>query len=130
MTAIEMHFDDVVVTAQLNDSTTARAFAEQLPCEIKLCGCDIDFCGSIPFALPYQEKQVGRGWRNGDVNYNPGGGWFAVLYADEENSMRYGDQVNLGHIEGDLSVLKELQGSYNVRIEAKQDVSNEEYEQL
>ena len=50
---------------------------------------------SFPFL---DDAQVGRGWRNGDVNYNPRGGWFAVFFAGEEESQAYDDQLNMGRL--------------------------------
>jgi hypothetical protein len=115
---IYLYFGDTKVSAELNDTETARAFASHLPTTIHVNGTGIDFCGRMPFSLPYEESQVHRGWTNGDVNYNPGGGWFAVLYDGEKDSMAYGDQVVMGRIVGeDLDRVRELSGSYDVLIE-------------
>lgn len=116
-TKILMHFGDTCVKATLNESETAQKFIEHLPVTIPVNGTGIDFCGQMPFSLPYEESQVHFGWKNGNVNYNPEGGWFAVLFDDEENSQRYGDQVNMGRIEGPLDELHALHGAYKVRIE-------------
>ena len=116
-TKICMRFGETTVQAELNDTDTARAFASKLPATIRVSGTGIDFCGRTPFGLPYEKSQVGRGWTNGDVNYNPGGGWFALLFDDEENSSRYGDQVNMGRVVGPLDMLHELSGSYDLVIE-------------
>ncbi|MCH3944069.1 MAG: cyclophilin-like fold protein [Atopobiaceae bacterium] len=116
---ITMRFGQTEVGATLNDSETARAFAKGLPVTIRVSGTGIDLCGRMPSELPYEQRQVHRGWQDGDVNYNPGGGWFAVLFADEENSMRYGDQVNIGRVDGDLAVLRGLSGSYDLVIERR-----------
>lgn len=116
-TKINLRFGETTVQAELNDTETACAFARKLPTTIYVSGTGIDFCGRMPFDLPYEESQVGHGWTNGDVNYNPGGGWFALLFDDEENSKRYGDQVNMGHVIGQLDVLHELSGSYDLVIE-------------
>lgn len=117
LTKVNMRFGKVSIPAELNDTETARAFASKLPTTIRVNGTGIDFCGRMPFDLPYEEEQVGRGWTNGDVNYNPGGGWFALLFDDEENSARYGDQVNMGRVTGPLDVLHKLSGSYDLVIE-------------
>ena len=116
-TMITLRFGETCIPAELNDTETAQAFARHLPATISVSGTGIDFCGRMPFDLPYEESQVGRGWINGDVNYNPGGGWFALLFDDEENSRRYGDQVNMGRITGPLVALHELSGSYDLVIE-------------
>ena len=114
---VNMRFGDATISAELNDSETARTFAQNLPTTIHVNGTGIDFCGRMPFELPYEDSQVGHGWTNGDVNYNPGGGWFAVLFDDEANSKRYGDQVNMGRVTSPLDMLHELSGSYDLYIE-------------
>ena len=116
-TAIVMHFGDAKVHGVLDGTETARAFAEHLPTRIRVSGTGIDFCGSMPFSLPYEEERVGFGWSNGDINYNPDGGWFAILFDDEANSKRYGDQVNMGRVTDALDVFLSLSGSYDVLIE-------------
>lgn len=114
---ITLNFGSVSIPATLNDTETARAFADKLPAIIRVSGTGIDFCGQMPFSLPYEQRQVDRGWKDGDINYNPGGGWFALLFDDEENSKRYGDQVNMGHVGAPLDILHELDGSFDLVIE-------------
>lgn len=120
-TGVIMRFGDVEARGTLNDGETARAFAERLPTTIRVSGTGIDFCGQMPFALPYDEADVHNGWTNGDINYNPHGGWFALLYDDEENSARYGDQLVMGRVEGSLDALRALGGSYDLRIEVEKE---------
>lgn len=117
VTKINLRFGATVVAAELNDTDTARSFAEKLPTTIHVGGTGIDFCGQMPFELPYEKSQVGRGWSNGDVNYNPSGGWFALLFDGEEDSDRYGDQVNMGRVTDPLDTLHALSGSYDLVIE-------------
>lgn len=117
MTAINMRFGDIAIPVELNDSATAKAFATKLPVTILVNGTGIDFCGRMPFRLPYEQSQVRHGWTNGDVNYNPEGGWFAVLFDGEESSDQYGDQVNIGRVTCDLSVLHRLSGSHEILVE-------------
>lgn len=117
-TRIDLRFGDETIAATLNDTGTARAFAARLPVSIRVSGTGIDFCGQMPFSLPYDDAQVHHGWVNGDVNYNPGGGWFAVLHGGEEDSGRYGDQVTMGRIEeDDLARVQALEGSFVLHIE-------------
>lgn len=118
MARIRMTFGDTIVHVQTNDTQTAQAFVGKLPCTIGVSGTGLDFCGRMPFSLPYDQSQVHHGWTNGNVNYNPGGGWFAVLFSGEEQSGRYGDQVIMGRVDpADLPLLSRLDGSYQVRIE-------------
>ncbi len=118
MTRICMDFDGTLVHAKLNDTETAQAFAAKLPTQVGVSGTGMDFCGRMPFSLPYEQDQVHHGWTNGDLNYNPGGGWFAVLFDGQEVSGRYGDQVNMGQVDAaDLQLLHGLGGTYQVRVE-------------
>ena len=68
-------------------------------------------------ALPYDPKDEHNGWLNGDIDFATDGNWFTILFDNEENSDSYGYQVNLGKVDSELSVLKNLSGSYEVRIE-------------
>ncbi len=114
---ILMRFGDTTIIGELNDTETAKAFAECLPLTIAVNGTGIDFCGRMPRSFPYEPSQVHNGWHNGDINYNPKGGWFAILFDDEEHSQRYDDQVVMGRVTDSLDVFHTLQGSYDVRIE-------------
>ena len=115
---IRLKFGGTDVLAELNDTETARAFSSLLPVTIHVSGTGVDFCGRMPFSLPYEQGQVHSGWTNGDVNYNPGGGWLAVLYDGEEGSERYGDQVVMGRIApDDLPRMRGLSGSYDLVVE-------------
>ena len=116
-TDVIMKFDKTNVTGTLNDTETARAFAEKLPVTIHVGGTGMDFCGLMPFELPYEPEQVHFGWTNGDINYNPEGGWFALLFAGEEVSAGSGDQLVMGRVTSPLDVLHELSGSYDLVIE-------------
>jgi hypothetical protein len=119
---IVLRFGDTDVPAQLNDTETARAFSRHLPVRVHVSGTGVDFCGRMPFSLPYEQGQVHSGWTNGDVNYNPGGGWLAVLYDGEEGSARYGDQVVMGRIAPeDLPRMQGLSGSYDLVIERAEE---------
>jgi hypothetical protein len=113
-----MTFGSEAVYASLNDTETARAFAARLPQTIAVSGTGVDFCGPMPFDLPFEGAQVHRGWTNGDVNYNPQGGWFAILHGGQGDSARYGDQVVMGRIEGeDLRRVQSLSGAYDLLVE-------------
>ena len=118
MKTINLIFGDTTVKVELNDTDTAQAFYEKLPLTIPVSGTGLDFCGRIPVKLPYEQSQVHNGWTNGDVNYNPQGGWFAVLHSGEAESGIYDDQVVMGRIaEEDLSVVQGLDGSFDLVIE-------------
>lgn len=117
MTKITLQFGSTTIPATLNNTETARAFAAKLPVSIRVNGTGIDFCGKMPFALPYDQGQVHNGWENGDIDYNPGGGWFALLHGGEEDSAVYGDQVTMGAVDCAPSAFDALHGSYDLVIE-------------
>lgn len=58
--------------------------------------------------LPYRIK-VNR--------YATDGNWFTILFANEENSVSYSCQVNIGKVDCELSALENLSGRYEILIE-------------
>lgn len=116
-TRINMHFGDTVIPGILNDNDTAKALIEMLPYTIHMSSYTHDFCGTMPQALPYNEDEVHYGWLNGDIDYAIDVPYFTIIHSDEESSEQYGYQVNIGVITCELSKIRELSGSYDVRIE-------------
>lgn len=109
-----MRLGDVTVRATLNETPAARALAERLPLTLRMCASIVGCCGALPFSLPADPALVHRGWTDGDLNYNPSGGWIAIFFDDERNSMRYGDQLTIGRVDGPLEVLRALDGRLDV----------------
>ena len=114
--AIVLDFGDTMIPAHLNESETARAFAGALPVTVHVGATDVDFCGQLGLTLPYDEAQRGNGWLNGDINYNPHGGWFVVFRGGEDESASYDDQVNIGVVDCDIEELEALTGNRSVTI--------------
>ena len=114
---IVVRLGDVAVRAMLNDTPAARALAERLPLTLRMCASTVGCCGALPFSLPAGPGFVHRGWTDGDLNYNPAGGWLAIFFDDERNSMRYGDQLTIGRVEGPLEPLRALEGRLDALIE-------------
>ena len=113
---IDLRLGELVVRAALNDTAAARALAERLPLDLRMCASTVGCCGALPFSLPFDPALVHRGWTDGDVNYNPAGGWLAIFYDDEKNSLRYGDQLTIGRVEGRLDALRALDGRLEARV--------------
>lgn len=111
---IAVRLGDVTVRATLNETPAARALAERLPLTLRMCASTVGCCGALPFSLPADPALVHRGWTDGDLNYNPSGGWLAIFFDDERNSMRYGDQLTIGRVDGPLEVLRALDGRLDV----------------
>lgn len=116
-TRINMHFGDTVIPGILNDSTTAQAFIEMLPLTVHESRYSHDFCGSMGKSLPFDEEDERYGWLNGDIAIGTDVPWFTILFADEEISEQYGNLVNIGVIDCELSRISDLDGSYDVLIE-------------
>lgn len=114
---IVVRLGDVTVRATLNDTPAARALTERLPLTLRMCASTVGCCGALPFSLPADPALVHRGWTDGDLNYNPAGGWLAIFFDDERNSMRYGDQLTIGRVEGSLEPLRALEGRLDALIE-------------
>lgn len=116
-TKVNISFGDVVVPATLNDSKAAKALIDMLPYTVSVNQYQFDVCGVMPDKLPYDEVDIHNGWLNGDINYALDGNWFTILYGNEENSSSHRNQINIGIVNCELSVLEELSGSYEVTIE-------------
>lgn len=116
-TRINMHFGDTVIPGILNDSTTAQAFIEMLPMTVRESRYSHDFCGSMDDFLPFDEEDERYGWLNGDIAIGTNVPWFTILFDDEDISEQYGNLVNIGVIDCELSAISELEGSYEVLIE-------------
>ena len=67
--------------------------------------------------LPYKKENVHYGWLKGDIDVARDSDYCTILFEDEENSEQYGHQINIGKIDSELSVISNLKGSYDVRIE-------------
>ena len=112
-----LRIGEVAVPVALDDSAAARALAARMPCDLRMSVSSVGCCGQLPFSLPHDAADVHPGWSDGDLNYKPEGDWLALFFDDEENSTRYGGQVTLGHAVGPLDVLRDLEGTHDVRIE-------------
>lgn len=68
-------------------------------------------------SLPFDEEDERHGWLNGDISIGTNVPWFTILFTDEEISEQYGNLVNIGVIDCELSKISDLNGSYDVLIE-------------
>ena len=60
---------------------------------------------------------VHNGWMNGDIDFARDADYFTILFEDEEKSQQFGDQVTIGKVDGDLSVIKGLGSSIDILIQ-------------
>ncbi|HAH63526.1 MAG TPA: hypothetical protein DCL73_15680 [Treponema sp.] len=119
-TKVIMTIGNEKIPATLNDSTSAKALLERLPYTITLRRYSHDYCAVMSDPLPYDKADVHNGWLNGDIDFATDGPYFTILFEDEERSKQYGNQVNIGVVDGDLSAIKKLGGSITITIEASE----------
>lgn len=116
-TAIKLTIGDTVIPATLNNSTSAKELISRLPYTVSLNRFSHDYCGVMEDPLKYDEKDVHNGWMNGDIDFARDADYFTILFEDEEKSQQFGDQVNIGKLDGDLSVIKGLGSSIDILIQ-------------
>ena len=114
---VTLDFGGTVLIGHLNDSETAKVLAAHLPVTVDVGCTDVDFCGQLGIDLPYDEAERGYGWLDGDINYNPMGGWFVVFKGGEKESSGYDDQVNVGVVDCDLEDLRALPGPCRLTVD-------------
>ena len=116
-TKVNIIIGDTSIPATFNNGKTAKALLARLPFTMKLHKYAHDYCGVMDNPLSYDEKDVHNGWKNGDIDFARDGNYFTILYEDEETSEQYGHQINIGKIDGPLSVIKNMPSDIELRIE-------------
>lgn len=112
---ITMTVGDTVVTAELSDSETTRAFLETLPRTLAMNRYgDREYYGRIEGITENGESI--EDFENGDVTYYPAGPSFAVFFDKADTSNQSG-LIRMGKITSDLSVFNELEDMVEMRIE-------------
>lgn len=115
-TAVTLTIGKTVIPATLNHSTSSKELISRLPYTVHLNRYSHDYCGVMDDPLKYDKKDVHYGWLNGDIDFATDANYFTILFEEQDTSKQYGYQVNMGKVDGDLSVIKNLQGPINVRI--------------
>lgn len=119
--SLMLRIDDRCVRAELDGSAPARALVARLPLRLSACGTGIALSARLPFELPLDRAAISCGWRDGDISYDPCGGWLSLFTDDEENSGRYGDRCALGRVTGTLDSLRGMVGAFDMRLELIED---------
>lgn len=105
-TKITMTAGGIVITAELDNSDTSRAFLETLPRTISMNRYDDrEYYGRIEAIT--ENGEVINDFENGDVTYYPAGPSFAVFFAGEERSNQSG-LIRMGKVTSDLSAFDGL----------------------
>lgn len=116
-TAITIKVGEVVMPATLNNSRSSQELIARLPFTVKLHRYSHDYCGVMSNPLPYNEADVHNGWMDGDIDFARDANYFTILFEDGENSQKYGHQITLGKLDGDLNVIKGLGSDVEMLIE-------------
>lgn len=115
-TAVTLTVEKAVIPATLNNSASSKELISRLPYTVHLNRYSHDYCGVMDDPLKYDKKDVHNGWLNGDIDFATDANYFTILFEDQSTSKQYGYQVNLGKVDGNLSVIKNLKGPIDVRI--------------
>lgn len=121
-TSIRITAGDVSIEAELNDSATAEAIAEELPIK----GSANRWGDEIYFSIPIDEDEADDARTEmavGELAYWPPGNAFCIFWgrtpASEGDEPRAASNVNpIGMIAGDASVLAQVDSGAPIRIEA------------
>ena len=115
-TPVTITIGGTVIPATLNDSKSAKALIARLPFTMTLHKYAHDYCGVMDDPLPYDEADAHYGWLDGDIDFARDGNYFTILYEDEDKSSQYGNQINLGKIDGPLSAIKEMGSDITITV--------------
>ncbi len=120
-TPIRITAGDVVVRAELNDSTTAHSIVAVLPIESEASTWGDEIYFTIPVSSgPEDPKEVVE---LGDLGYWPPGSAFCIFFgptpASDGDEIRPASAVNIvGRVENDPKVFKAVRSGAPVKIEA------------
>lgn len=118
-TEVNMIVGDTVITAELSDNETSRAFLETLPRTLTMNRYeDREYYGRIE-AITEEGESI-EDFENGDVTYYPAGPSFAIFFDKAETSNQSG-LLRMGKITSDLSVFNELGDTVEIRIDIQDE---------
>lgn len=116
---ITMTFGDTVVTAEMTDSETTRAFLDRLPLTLDMNRyADREYYAAIS-ELPEDGEAI-PDFENGDVTYYTTGRSLAIFFGNADNSSQ-GGLIRMGRITSDLSQFDSLGDSETVVIAFAED---------
>lgn len=115
VTMITITAGDTVITAELTDSETTRAFLETLPRTFTMNRYgDREYYGRMESIS--ENGEAVADFENGDVTYYPAGPSFAIFFAGEDLSSQ-GGLIRMWKITSDLSVFDTMGDTIEVSVE-------------
>ena len=115
MAKIVLDIDGNYLSAILYDNVAANDLLARLPLTLRLNRGGRDYCGDVN-ALKYEESQVQKGYRNGELAYWIPGQDFVIFMEKEETGASVDGVVVLGRMTSDFSSLLSLDRSIQVKI--------------
>lgn len=96
---------DVTVRARLNETQAARDLMNRLPLTVRGSDSGVDYCCELKEGT-HDEAEAQYGWHDGDISLSDG--WFAILYAGQEQSKVHRVMVVAHLDEGDVALVRTL----------------------
>lgn len=118
---IRITLENIVMDAELVDTTTARSVADALPLETEPNEWGDEFYFEIPVKMPLDQTATTK-VSVGDIGYWPPGNALAIFFGPTPMS-RGADpvpasEVNIvGRITGDATILRKAKGARLIRLE-------------
>jgi hypothetical protein len=121
MGKVKITIRDIIVSAELFETKTARAIEDVLPIETIPDEWGDEFYFEIPVELPLDETATAKA-KIGDIGYWPPGNALAIFFGPTPISSGFepvpASDVNLvGRIHGDATALKQAKGAKKIRVE-------------
>ena len=90
-----------------------------MPVSFSLSRGSRDYCGNMGVPLPHEEKDVQRGYRNGDLAWWLPGNDFVIFTEREESSGEVEGCVILGRLLGGVEEIRDMGRSIEVTVTAR-----------
>ncbi len=119
MTNITVTVGNTAFPGVLYDNAAAKELLSRLPAHFSLSRGSRDYCGNMGTVLPHEEKDVQRGYRNGDLAWWLPGNDFVIFTEREESSGEVKGCVILGRLLSGVEEIRDMGRSITVTVTKK-----------
>ena len=116
MTNITVTVGNASFPGVLYDNAAAKELISRLPAHFSLSRGSRDYCGNMGTPLPHEEKDVQRGYRNGDLAWWLPGNDFVIFTEREESSGDVEGCVILGRLLSGVEEIRDMGRSITVTV--------------
>lgn len=116
MTNITVTVGNIAFPGVLYDNAAAKELLSRLPARFSLSRGSRDYCGNMGTVLPHEEKDVQRGYRNGDLAWWLPGNDFVIFTEREESSGEVEGCVILGRLLSGVEEIRNMGRSITVTV--------------